>query len=169
VAFSTNIYVEIVILLLFMSAWRDICIRVIDTEIVFTIAIIGTMGRLNAGLIPLCISILTAGLLFVILLALAMRGWLGGGDVKLAAALAVGLPPAATWDFITATVLAGGLLGLGYLAGPHFAPRPRPAGTARPLARILAIETWRLRRGGPLPYGVAIAAGGIFVLLTTPG
>jgi prepilin peptidase CpaA len=110
-----------------------------------------------------------ATLLFVVLLVLAMRGWLGGGDVKLAAALALGLPPTATWDFIMATVLAGGLLGLGYLTGSRFMPRFRPATTAHLVPRILVVEAWRLRRGGPLPYGVAIAAGGIFVLLTTPG
>ena len=32
-------------------------------------------------------------------------GLLGGGDVKLAAAIAIGLPPAATWEFIFATTM----------------------------------------------------------------
>jgi hypothetical protein len=31
--------------------------------------------------------------------------------------------------------------------------------------RILAIEGWRIRRHGTLPYGVAIAAAGAFALL----
>ena len=31
--------------------------------------------------------------------------------------------------------------------------------------RVLAIEAWRLKRGGPVPYAAAIAAGAILVLL----
>jgi prepilin peptidase CpaA len=153
------------IFLLALAAWRDVLTRIIPNSIALTIAIIGITNHSTAGWSPFLLSAATAALLFSFLLVLAIRGWLGGGDVKLAAALAIGLPPAATWNFITASVLAGGLLGLGYLAGPHFIPRLRPAGTAHPLARILAVEAWRLRRGGPLPYGVAIAAGGIFVIL----
>jgi prepilin peptidase CpaA len=33
------------------------------------------------------------------------------------------------------------------------------------LARALRVEQWRIRRGGPLPYACAIAAGGLFILL----
>lgn len=71
-------------------------------------------------------------------------------------------------------MLAGGVIGLGYLAAPRFAPRLQPAAARPPLrtppprrlsARFLAVEARRLRRGGPLPYGVAIAFGGILVLL----
>ncbi|MFC7539564.1 hypothetical protein ACFQU2_08965 [Siccirubricoccus deserti] len=110
------------------------------------------------------LSTATALLLFAALLLLVIRGWLGGGDAKLAAAIAIGLPPAVTWDFVNATVLAGGLLGLGYLAGPRFAPasaRPAPAGPPP--------ASWRSRpaasAAAALPYGVAIAVGGILILL----
>ncbi|MFC7478331.1 prepilin peptidase [Dankookia sp. GCM10030260] len=155
--------------LLALAAWRDVLTRIIPNRIALAIAAIGIATRLAVDWVPLLLSAATAALLFVILLLLALRGWLGGGDVKLTAALAIGLPPATTWDFITVTVFAGGILGLGYLAGRRFAPRLRPASRAHPLARIMAVEARRLRCGGPLPYGVAIAAGGIFVLLTTPG
>lgn len=103
------------------------------------------------------------------LLLLAVRGALGGGDVKLSAATAVGLSPAATWDFLFATVMIGGALGLAYLAGPHITPQPQSISGASLLRRILAVEAWRLRRRGPVPYGVAIAGGGILVLLGSPG
>lgn len=155
--------------LLALTAWRDVITRTIPDRIIILVAVIGIAARSTAGWTPLLLSAATAALVFVTLLVLAIRGWLGGGDVKLAAALAIGLSPAATWDFITATVFAGGILGLGYLVGPRFAPRLQPADADCPIARILVIEAWRLRRGGPLPYGVAIAAGGIFVLLTTSG
>jgi Flp pilus assembly protein protease CpaA len=35
--------------------------------------------------------------------------------------------------------------------------------------RVAAIERWRIRRRGPVPYGVAIAIGGAFVVLTSQG
>jgi prepilin peptidase CpaA len=154
--------------LLLLAAWRDVVARIIPNRIALTIAVLGLTLRSTGGWTPLLLSAATAALLFTGLLLLALRGWLGGGDVKLAAAVAMGLPPTATWDFLNATVLAGGILGLGYLAGRRFIPRLRPAGAGRPAARILAIEARRLRRGGPLPYGVAIAAGGILMLLTEP-
>ncbi|GGC50856.1 prepilin peptidase [Siccirubricoccus deserti] len=151
--------------LLLLAAWRDVVSRIIPNRIPLLVAALGLALRSAAGTTPLLLSTATALLLFAALLLLVIRGWLGGGDAKLAAAIAIGLPPAVTWDFVNATVLAGGLLGLGYLAGPRFAPRLRPTGASRPAARILAIEARRLRRGGPLPYGVAIAVGGILILL----
>ena len=155
-------------LLLVVASWRDVVTRTIPDHVALVVAVIGMTVRSTAGWSPMLLSLATAACLFAVLLLLAMRGWLGGGDVKLAAALAVGLPPTATWDFVVATVLAGGVLGLGYLAGPRFAPRLRPVMSARTLSRILAVEARRLRRGGPLPYGVAIAAGGILVILGGP-
>jgi prepilin peptidase CpaA len=155
--------------LLAIAAWRDVVTRTIPDRIVLLIAALGLAVRSAAGWSPLLLSTATAALLFVVLLACAMRGLLGGGDVKLAAALALGLPPGIVWDFIALTVLVGGLLGLGYIAGRRFAPRLGPAAARRPLARFLAVETRRLRRGGPLPYGVAIAVGGIITLFSQPG
>ena len=37
------------------------------------------------------------------------------------------------------------------------------------VALTLTAEVWRIRRRGSLPYGVAIACGGAWVLFTTPG
>ncbi len=68
---------------------------------------------------------------------------MGGGDVKLAAALALWFPPIATVQFIVVTSLAGGILTL-IVAGLHRA---------------------RKREGRPeVPYGVAIALGGMWLL-----
>lgn len=81
-----------------------------------------------------------AALAVFVLGALAFRlGAFGGGDAKLLAAGALWLGAAAVWPFVLATVLAGGLLAAGYLA-----------------ARLIPGR-------GPetLPYGIAIATGGI--------
>jgi prepilin peptidase CpaA len=71
--------------------------------------------------------------------------------------------------FVVAVALAGGVLSLVYLALGHLIPAPvqlRPVGRlVGLLSRAMRLERWRLSRGGPLPYAVAIAAGGLFVLL----
>jgi prepilin peptidase CpaA len=62
---------------------------------------------------------------------------MGGGDVKLLASTSVWAGPALVFPLLMVTALAGGLVAVGVLA-----------------AR---------RRRSPLPYGVAIAAGGLVV------
>lgn len=156
--------------LLLVAAWRDIATRLIPDTICILLALTGLLARASQGLTEAAVSLGLALGLFLILLPIAARGALGGGDVKLASALVVGLPPAAAWDFIFATALLGGLLGLAYIAGPRFAPAPqiaRPGATL--LTRVLQVEFRRLRRRGPLPYAVAIAAGGMLVLLQPTG
>ena len=153
-------------LLLAYAAWRDLLTRTIPDTVSIAIAVLGLGTRLSAGLVPMLVSLGVATLLFLLLLALAMRGWLGGGDVKLIAAVAAGLPPAATGDFLMATVLVGGILGIAYIAGRRLVPPARVADRGRPLMRIAAVEARRLRRGGPVPYGLAIALGGCALLIS---
>lgn len=78
------------------------------------------------------------------LLALAFwAGMMGGGDVKLAAALALWFSPVTMVKFLVFMSIAGGLLAL-FLLVQH---------------RV------RRRQGKPkIPYGVAIAAGGLAIL-----
>jgi prepilin peptidase CpaA len=83
-------------------------------------------------------------------------GGLGGGDVKLLAAVSLFAGPARIVDFLAVTAIAGGILGLAVLAGaPIGQPAPLPANG--PLRA-------RLRRN--LPYGPAIAVGGLWVAAT---
>lgn len=106
------------------------------------------------------------GLLVLLLAALCWRrGWMGGGDVKLLAAAAVFIAPRDLLTFIVAVALAGGVLALLYLAARFVVPRPPASRPRSLLRRALRAEAWRIRRGGPLPYACAIAAGGLFVLL----
>ena len=161
------------VVLLLYAAWRDIATRLIPDEISIAIAAIGLAVRLMEGWQAALSSLGVAAAIFLVLLLLAMRGALGGGDVKLAAALAVGLPPGAAWDFIVLSVLIGGVLGVIYILARRQAGPARlrlPAGLRQPLLRRVAVaEAWRLGRGGPLPYAVAIAIGGCTVLLTNAG
>ena len=80
---------------------------------------------------------------FALLAGAFYAGMMGGGDVKLAAALALWFQPASIIKFLVLMSLAGGILTLG----------------------ILAFHRWKRREGRPeIPYGVAIAFGGLAIL-----
>ena len=114
-------------------------------------------------------SLVVATVLFGLLLIVYQRGAIGGGDVKLLTALAIGLPLTGIIQLLTVTALAGGFLAAAHLMLrllPH--PRPAPAGSAL-LRRIVAVERWRHVRRAPLPYGAAIACGGIWTLFEPRG
>ncbi|MFC4167048.1 A24 family peptidase [Teichococcus aestuarii] len=153
--------------LLAVAAWRDIATRTIPDTVSILAALIGLAARLALGPQAALLSVLTAAALFALLLFLFARGALGGGDVKLMSALALGMAPAMVWDFLVVTALAGGVLALAYLALSWLLPahlaRPAPAGGILP--RLCHVEAWRIRRRGPLPYGLAIALGDAAVLL----
>jgi prepilin peptidase CpaA len=157
--------------LLLLAAWCDVATRTIPDGVSVALAALGLLMRVAEGPIAAMVSLLLAAVLFAAFLPLHARGAIGGGDVKLMTALAVGLSPPATLDFLLTTVMAGGLLGVVYLALrllPHpsvLAPQPQ----AWPPRRILALERRRVSRRGPLPYAVAIAAGGILTLMKPLG
>lgn len=162
------IYQVVAIPLLLFAAARDVATRLIPDTVSVVIALAGLAFRLGAGLTDAGLSLLVALLVFAVLLPLSARGMLGGGDVKLMSALALGLPPTDTWTFIVATVFAGGILGVAYILARRLVPQTRVAGGATLLRRVMVVEAWRVRRRGPLPYAVAIAIGGILVLLSLP-
>jgi len=149
--------------LLVMASLHDLVARTIPNWLAGALAVLGFVLRaLTASLL----GGVVAGLGVFVLAAICWRrGWMGGGDVKLLAAAAIAVPPSLVLSFITAVALCGGVLALLYLvAGRMVAPPPatRPRSL---LARALRVEQWRIRRGGPLPYACAIAAGGLFILL----
>lgn len=156
----------LILALLLAAAWRDLAARIIPDGLSLAVGLIGLLARLGHGMLPLLSSVAAALLLLLALLWLHGRGLLGGGDVKLATALALGLGPLAAWHLVLLTGIAGGLLGLLYVALGRLLPPPARLPRHAPLLRrVLAAEAWRIRRGGPLPYGVAIACGAVLVLL----
>jgi prepilin peptidase CpaA len=91
-------------------------------------------------------------LLFAAVLAVGTfmfgRGWMGGGDIKLLAASALWFDLSDGWKLLVAIAITGGIEAL--------------------LVIILRRMPWPdrlrggvllLRRGGPIPYGIAIALG----------
>lgn len=96
-----------------------------------------------------------AGIAAAVFAALALTfylGVMGGGDVKLAAALALWFSPGSTLRFLVYMSIAGGLLTLVVLAAHRRWPDWQVDEDGRPRARP------------EVPYGVAIAAGGLAIL-----
>ena len=88
--------------------------------------------------------------------AMFALNWLGGGDAKLLAAAALWIGWQGLAAFLFWTTLAGGVLALVLLTVRR---RTAPAGEAP--------ATWvdgLLRKGAPVPYGVAIAVGALAAL-----
>jgi prepilin peptidase CpaA len=83
------------------------------------------------------------------------RGWIGGGDAKLAAATALWLGFSHLFDYLVYASLLGGALTLLIVQFRHM-----------PLPQLLAGRDWaeRLhRQGGGVPYGIALAAAALLV------
>jgi prepilin peptidase CpaA len=149
--------------LLLAASLHDIIARTVPNWTALSLAALGCAlraldGNLTGGLL--------AGLLVFVVAALCWRRhWLGGGDVKLIAAAAITVPPSTVIPFIVAVSLAGSVLALLYLIGRRLVRAPAHERPHSLIGRALRVERWRIRRGGPLPYACAIAAGGLFTLI----
>jgi prepilin peptidase CpaA len=156
-------FLEIVLLL--YVATIDIATRLIRNDICLALALLGIAGQL-ASPMQLAQSLIVAAILLLLLFVVYQWGKIGGGDVKLLVALAVGLPLTGLIQLLSITALAGGLLALVHLV-MRYLPYPKlaPAGSSL-VRRVYAVERWRHLRHAPLPFGVAIACGGIWTILS---
>lgn len=87
---------------------------------------------------------------FIIGIAIFALRWMGGGDVKLLAVLALWLGPQSILPFLVYMGALGGILALVLLMVRPLAGRFAPEGKAENLPRLLRYKE-------PVPYGVAIA------------
>jgi prepilin peptidase CpaA len=145
--------------LLLVAAWRDLQTLQIANSLPLAIAALyatwsalgltaGTTTIENLGWAVCC----ALALFLAATLAFAL-GMMGGGDVKLVATTGLFAGPALMLDFVLVVAVAGGLLGVGVLMGVPLGAAPASgAATAR----------GRLSRR--LPYGPAIAAGGLWLV-----
>lgn len=99
-------------------------------------------------------SLAGAALVFAVGVAAFAAGALGGGDVKLLTAVSLFAGPAHLPQLLAITALTGGALALAVLAGVRIGVPVDPDKGLRS----------RLRYG--LPYGPAIAAGGIWLAVS---
>ena len=119
------------------------------------------LGVLAAAVVAMALagletSLWQNALVFAVLLAagtlLFGLGKVGGGDVKLLAAVGLWCDLGAALTMVPSVLISGGVLALLILAVRTFAP-------AAASARIVV-----LKPGGGIPYGVAIAAGALLTL-----
>lgn len=145
--------------LLVVAAWRDFhTLHIANSLPVAIVALYAAWSALGwmAGTTTLEDLGSAAGCALALFLAGTFAfalGMMGGGDVKLAAATGLFAGPALIMDFVLITAVAGGLLGLGVLMG---LPLGIVSGSGAATAR------GRLNRR--LPYGPAIAAGGLWLV-----
>jgi prepilin peptidase CpaA len=151
--------------LLVAALLHDLAVRTIPNWIPACVALAGLVLRIQAGNLIAGLGI--AAVLLLILGLLWLRGFIGGGDMKLIPAVALVLPPAGTPAFILSVSLAGGVLALIYLALRFIVPRPQPGPRRGFLARVVKAEAWRMHRRGPLPYAAAIAGGALPIFIET--
>jgi prepilin peptidase CpaA len=144
-AFTQMLLAALAAILMF-AAIVDMRTFTISNRLNLTVALMAPLYWLAVAL-PLWPDVpiqLAAGAGVFVLMALAFyAGMMGGGDVKLAAALALWFSPNTILKFLVLTSLAGGVL-------------------------TVAILVWhraKRREGRPMiPYGVAIAFGGLAIL-----
>ena len=152
--------------LLAMAALVDLRRRRIPNWIAGAVAGLGlaALAMNHAGM--LWQHVLVALLTLVAGIAIWSRGLLGGGDVKLLAALSLWAGPAHVGSLLLATGLAGGLLALGLMLVGPAGRLPATAMLPWRLARLLPGTSREdsLQAAaapvGTLPYGLAIACGG---------
>ncbi len=148
--------------LLLIAAAHDMIARTVPNWVSLLLGLTGLSLRIMDDRVIL--GLLCGAAVFIVAAVCWRRGWLGGGDVKLLGAAAIAIPPSLTSTFLLVMSLTGSCLAVAYLIGRGVGVPPGTPRPARFVARAWRVERWRLRRGGPLPYACAIAAGGLFVL-----
>ena len=142
----TEVLLGVLALLLVVAAVIDVRTFTISNGLNATVALLAPVYWLSVGLDPwpdMAIQLGVAAAVFALFAITFFIGMMGGGDVKLAAALSLWFAPADTVRFIVVMSLAGGVL----------------------TVVVLAWHRLRKRPGRPeIPYGVAIAFGGLAIL-----
>jgi prepilin peptidase CpaA len=157
-----------------LAALKDICERRIPNLLTGALAALYPVYVLVSPTPVAWLAALgLAALVFVVGLGLFARELIGGGDVKLLAALSLWAGPEQFVWFILVTTLAGGVLSLislwyrrwGFLVEAHLAA----LGLATAIGRSPPLPdeptSGAHDRSNTLPYGVAIAVGGIAIIL----
>ncbi|WP_423381632.1 A24 family peptidase [Burkholderia sp. LMG 32019] len=140
------ILVQLVATVLLASlAAQDLRVRRLSNRAVLAFAVLYFVAAALArdGLAPLAAHVATGAAMLLLFGGMRHAGWIGGGDVKLAAAVCLWAGPALVLPVLTSVGTGGALCGVAWLA-----LRPRRAAPVRTVAA----------RG--VPYGVALALGG---------
>jgi prepilin peptidase CpaA len=136
------------------AAIADLKCYQIPNRYALAIALAFPVFALGGGWLAALLGLAAGTAAFALGTLLFAKGWLGGGDVKLLAAVALWLAPPLLAPFALVTSLAGAILSMAMLT---------PLRRCLPAPPVNLSHETGLRQ--PVPYGVAIAAGGLYVLL----
>jgi prepilin peptidase CpaA len=132
---------------LVVAAVIDVRTFTISNRLNAAVAVGAPLYWLSIALNPwpgMAIQLAAGGIVFVLLAGAFYAGMMGGGDVKLASALALWFSPLGTIKFLVLMSIAGGVLTLA----------------------VLGWHRMQKREGRPeIPYGVAIAFGALAILV----
>lgn len=148
--------------LMAFAAWSDLFTMTISNRISLILVggffVLAVWSGMPLGQIGMHVA---AGLaVLVVTFTFFARGWIGGGDAKLAAATALWLGFEQLLNYLTIASLLGGVLTLLIM---RFRLMPLPA--------MLAEQEWakRLHRmDAGVPYGIALAIAALMVYSDTP-
>jgi prepilin peptidase CpaA len=145
-AVFTDLLLLMLAAILVVAAVVDVRTFTISNRLNLTVALLAPIYWASVALSPwpgVAVQLAAGATVFLLLAGAFYAGMMGGGDVKLAAALALWFPPLGTIKFLILMSLAGGILTI----------------------VVLALHRARKREGRPeIPYGVAIAFGGLAIL-----
>lgn len=133
-------------LMMLAAAVSDLRSRTISNGLNAAMALLAIPYWFVIGLSPwpeMAVQFGLALLVFAVFVGLFLIGGMGGGDVKMIGALALWVPPSLMLPMLTVMAIAGGLLSGGMLIEKLVRKRTEPP---------------------EVPYGVAIAAAGLWVL-----
>lgn len=142
-------------LLVTAAAWDAVTLTIPNYLVLAVLALYVVHLANGFDVSDVLFDLLAAAIVFAVCFVLFALGWLGGGDAKLA-------PGAVLWAdydgllaFVIAMTLAGGALAIVLLVARGGL---RMAGASQD--RLPLVLQWT----SPIPYGIAISGGAIFVI-----
>lgn len=143
--------------LMAFAACSDLFTMTISNRLSLALAAGFALLTLVSGMNPAAVGwhVAAAASVLAVSFLFFTRGWIGGGDAKLAAATALWFGFDHLLDYLLFASLFGGVLTVALLQFRRFPLPPR-----------LAAQPWIQRlhdRAGGVPYGIALAAAGLAV------
>lgn len=160
-ALAASIAILCFIAALTWAGWMDLYTMTIRNEVIlFLVAVYAALAPLaGLGLAEISWNAVAALTVFAVMFLFFCFGWIGGGDAKLASVVALWIGTNHVLDFLVYTALFGGALTL-IIVQFRTVVLPRQYRGRSWIARLHATSSG-------VPYGVAIAAGALFVFPRT--
>jgi prepilin peptidase CpaA len=143
--------------LMVFAAISDLLTLTISNRISIALAVLFVVMAFACGLPARAIMwhLACGAAMLILAFGLFARGWIGGGDAKLAAATAIWLGFGHLGDYALSASLLGGLLTLAIIGLRKW-----------PLPGVLSARQWIARLHEPgtgIPYGIALAGAGLIL------